>query len=439
MDNDIQQNKTSQASKTNDTFLLPIPSLSDSYLGPRKTPEGDEGERGDPLLYLYSNNSNEIGSLMGEAETNDLIVALCNFLTPYHKKQAQNLFLNCQRLIKVYAISVNHVGLFTLTFPDSVTSNKEASRRFNSFLTGFLSKYPEIGHWLLTKEQQKKRGFKEGNSGAWHYHLLVCLMGDIKTGIDFEALKNRDYRSAPPYLRKIWKDFREAMPKYGFGRSELLPIRSNAEAMARYIGKYISKHIGQRDASSKGVRLISSSRGWVKNSANFAWNTAGAQEWRRKLKFFAMSIGCQEFYQITEVLGPKWAYKYSSDIFEIYKYVDRVYANKDVVFESPTVKKISGNKKKREAEKVNLQVNDKKKRDVEDKKRETKNYMGKLTSDYVEDWLTDNNQENPLSDSLKRTKEEKELYSMKKRCHIIEKYNNEQTTFILNTGEEVPF
>ena len=288
------------------------------------------------LPCLYSNNSIENTKYTSEQDLTDCTAALCGMLTPYHKRQAEALFLNVKRLVEKEAPSPGHIGFLTLTFPDNVTDNKEASRRFNSLKTNFLAKHPEIGHWLSVKEQQSR--------GAWHYHLLVVLKQDIKTGVDFQELRNGKYTSASPYLRNIWKDLREAMPKYNFGRSELLPIRKNGEAMARYVGKYISKHIGQRNDESKGVRLISSSRGWAKNSCKFSWNTPNAKDWRKKLRLFAKLHGCSELYQLNEKLGPGWAYKYTQDIMDIYERYEEIRDKERTEYTPPLVENAKSRK-----------------------------------------------------------------------------------------------
>jgi hypothetical protein len=266
-----------------------------------------------PLPCLYSNNGIENATRGEQGKTGqekvEAISALTSLLSPYHKKAAQTLFLNVQRLITKEASSVNHVGFLTLTFPDNVTDHKEAHERFRSFRTNYLSKHPSFGSWVHVKERQKR--------GAWHYHIIVVLKGDIRSGVNWDELSRGVYRSANPYLKSLWQDLRENLQKYGFGRSELLPIRSNEEAMARYIGKYISKHMGSRTDSDKGVRLVNYSRDWVRNSVRFAWNTDNAHEWRRKLSLFAGYIGCSEFYQISEKLGSGWAYKYIDYIMDI--------------------------------------------------------------------------------------------------------------------------
>lgn len=207
------------------------------------------------------------------------------------------------------APSVGHIGFFTLTTPDNCTDKAEFSRRWDSFNSNFWKNSPHFGHWIGTYEQQKR--------GAWHLHILVILPYDIRTGVNFEEFANRRYRSASPYLRSLWRDLRGACLRYGFGRHEMLPVKSNSEAMARYVGKYISKHIGQRDETAKGKRLITSSQGWLKNSVHFAWNTEGAKEWRRKVSLFASVVNCPTMAHLYIKLGPNWAYRHIDSIYNI--------------------------------------------------------------------------------------------------------------------------
>ena len=254
------------------------------------------------LPCLYSNNC--IGDT-ADTPLKEQILALCGVLSPYQKRQAHTLFANVERLIQL-APSVGHVGFFTLTTPDNVTDKAEFSRRWHSMRTNYWNKSHHFGEWIGTFEQQKR--------GAWHLHILVILAENIREGVNFEEFAKGKYRSASPYLRSLWADLRASCALYGFGRHELLPVKSNAEGMARYMGKYISKHIGQRDESAKGKRLVSSSRGWVKNSVRFAWHTEGAQEWRRKLRIFAHLVGCYDLNDLYARLGPGWAYRYLDSI-----------------------------------------------------------------------------------------------------------------------------
>lgn len=302
-------------------------------------PPGSPGETAGFLPCLYSNNS-----ILDEPENEriEVISSLLEFLTPYHKKMAETLFLNVSRIINL-APSIGHVGFLTLTFPDNVTDHTEALRRFNSMNSNFLMQCPDFLEWICVKEVQ--------NRGAWHYHLLVTMAQDIREGFNFQEysefmnqitpdIKKADRArlsrsataSANDYLRSTWAMLRHRLPAYGFGRSELLPIKSTTEGMARYMGKYVGKlfSCGKRPEQMRGVRLVSYSRGWEKNSPKFQWHTEGSQEWRRKLRLFATMNACEDFYDLTKKLGPTWAYDYAPTIFEIDDLLTR--ANADVPF-----------------------------------------------------------------------------------------------------------
>lgn len=316
------------------------------------------------------------------------------------------------------------MGFLTITFPDNVTDHKEAYRRFRSFNSNYFAKHESFGEWVHVKERQKR--------GAWHYHMIVVLKGDIRSGVNWEELAKGNYRSANPFLRSLWKDLRENLENYGLGRSELLPIRSNEEAMARYVGKYISKHMDQREEDDKGVRLVNYSRGWSgRNSVNFAWNTHGSHEWRRKLEKFAKSLGCEEIYQLSEKLGPGWAWKYLDDIMAIDNtlFERGIYCHhenrENIVpeFESSTVKKIILARKKKEIAKSNPSFNENKWLSGERKKKESKEYMGKLTQGYIEEWLAPDRMESVYRSVKYRFLESGQVFAE----------NGE------NTGEIVPF
>lgn len=261
-----------------------------------------------PLPCLYSNNSIEPTHDNDRVKT---VVGLISVLTPYHKKQAHTLYKNVERLIKT-SKSLSHCGFLTLTFPDNVKDSKEAYDRFRSMNTNYLSKSDKFFNWIMVKERQKR--------GAWHFHLVIQLSQDIRSGFDFSQVAQGKYHSANSFIRSLWNELRQTLPKYGFGRSELLPIRTDAQCMGRYIGKYISKQIGNRKKEDKGVRLVTYSKNWPKNSVRFAWNTDGASEWRRKLKVFATVMGCEDFYDLNKKFGSSWAWKYSEIIKDIDSY-----------------------------------------------------------------------------------------------------------------------
>jgi hypothetical protein len=197
------------------------------------------------------------------------------------------------------------VGFLTLTFADHVLDPKEGQRRFNSLASNVLN--DRYRGWIRVFERQK--------SGRIHYHLLVALDVDVRTGCDFDEIAQGDYRTAPASLRREWAFWRSTAKRYRFGRTELLPIRTTVQAAARYVGKYIGKHMGARQEWDKGVRLVAYSRGSQSASTRFAWATEG-REWRRGVDAlarieaarFRVDIETLKADGLSSVIGKRWGW-----------------------------------------------------------------------------------------------------------------------------------
>lgn len=194
---------------------------------------------------------------------------------------------------------LERVGFLTLTFRDHVLDIKEAQKRFNSLRAGVLA--VRYADFVTVVERQK--------SGRIHFHLLVAMSEDIRTGFDFEAIERHDYRSANLNLRGEWAFWRSTAGLYGFGRTELMPVRSSVDGIAKYVGKYIAKHIDQRRDDDKGARLVRYSVGARRCGTRFAWTGARSKEWRKKLGAFATRHQCWSLEMMRERFGPKWAYR----------------------------------------------------------------------------------------------------------------------------------
>lgn len=244
----------------------------------------------DGLPCLSSNNSTE-GSEGGT-------VAGVETLSPtaYHRRAAFVLEANVKEFVRKFGI--NHCGFLTLTFPDQVEDFREAQERFNSLATHYLRE--RFGRYVCVVETQK--------SGRIHYHLLVTCQEDIRTGFDFEACEKRDYRSASDYLRGLWSDLRETMPKFGFGRSELLPIRTTAGGIANYVGKYLGKAITFRREDMGKARLVRYSQGWRVANAQFAWAGGKGPEWRAGLEKVGKANGAKDYEGVRALFGSRWAW-----------------------------------------------------------------------------------------------------------------------------------
>lgn len=228
------------------------------------------------------NSNNSIGTTEKPVETGFKAArpqapegGLNDFSTSY-RKSAYALELNVRAFIDRFGL--DRVGFLTLTFADDVQCPKEAQRRFNSLRTNFLRHhYP---HYIRVIERTK--------SGRIHYHLIVATRENIRRGLNFRAIAAKDYRSANAAIRAHWKRLREAMPRYGFGRPELLPVKTNSKGLAAYVAKYIGKHIGCRKEADKGVRLCQTSNDkavpWKAATSNFQFVSAASALWRQKLR-----------------------------------------------------------------------------------------------------------------------------------------------------------
>lgn len=285
------------------SFSTPAARRYEVRLTPGRGGAGDAARRAAPLLPLPCLSSNNSTEHLGKPDKKDPLADLGR-LKGNHKRTAEALSQNVQWLAGL--VGVQKLGFLTLTFADKVTCRKEAQRRYNSLLTHVLR--PRYLYVIRVMERQK--------NGRIHYHLVVALEHDIRTGFDFEGIAKKDYSTASKELRAEWAFWRKTAPKYGFGRTELLPVKSTAEGIARYVGKYISKHIEGRLEEDKGARLVEYTRGARMQSSHFAWNTDGGRLHREKLGELTRSMEVPDG-QLHRHLGSRYAFKFRKEIARI--------------------------------------------------------------------------------------------------------------------------
>lgn len=272
------------------------------------TVQKNNSEGATPLPCLYSHISTENHNNVNtkDVQGNDIV------FTTGRKRSAFILAQSVEKLARLYGLT--HLGFLTLTFADHVLCAKEAQKRLNSLFSHVIK--PRYGEYVGVFERQK--------SGRIHYHLLVRLAEDVRTGVDFGALLKGDYRTAGAYLRGEWKYWRDTARKYRFGRTELMPIKSSSEAIKYYVGKYIGKSISASvDGQDKHVRLVRYSKGARAGNTRFSFLSTGTSKWREAVQFFSELL--EEHYgvpirntdDISARLGNRWAYKYRQYILGI--------------------------------------------------------------------------------------------------------------------------
>ena len=220
---------------------------------------------------------------------------------------------------------LEHLVFFTVTFGYAIYSAKRAQKHLNSLLTNVIR--PRYGNRYIAVMERHK-------SGAIHFHFILWLEKDVRTGFDwtlaeqaYQAQKQKQYARAGKlwvaaaekavngdFLRKQWNFWRGLQKRYRWiGRCEMLPVKSTAEAIAKYTGSYIGKHMQHRRPEDKGVKLVRYGKGMRRAKSRLAFNSPRARIYRRKLAAFAAQphialAGVKEYGDMKRVFGKRWGY-----------------------------------------------------------------------------------------------------------------------------------
>lgn len=265
-----------------------------------------------PLPCLERNNCNKAG------------------LSGHERKRIFAIRLNVEEFINRYGLE--KVGFLTITFPLGVQTWQEAQRRFHSFSVRVLKRL--FSDYVCVLEFHR--------DGRPHYHLLVATEHDIRTGFYFAAYQALQEDSRKPRhdpnkltwsarrqmsrllttnetLKAIWKQIRTSAKGYGVGRCEIIPIRKNTEAIAEYVGGYISKSVGNRRPEHKGARMVRYSQRFKNRPcrSQFSWATPAGWIWRQKVNVWAISRGCYSLDHVRRRFGKSWCYRHRDEIRSI--------------------------------------------------------------------------------------------------------------------------
>ena len=238
----------------------------------------------------------------------------------YLAKKAETLFLNLENLIE--RVGIEHIGFITLTFAENLQDRKEAQKRFKYLHNGFFKRDGRVAEYIAAVERQMR--------GAIHFHLVAAMAFDVranfnielyqeacraKTGYDgatYRRLQSKALKSANPELKQWWRDLRDKAALYHFGRCETIPVLSNVQAVARYVGKYVTKEAMFREARDKGLRTLRYSLEYRKCAARWSFVEGNAAIFRKGCAVLSALIQTEDF---TATLGNRWAYHWREQIF----------------------------------------------------------------------------------------------------------------------------
>ena len=294
--------------------------------GQSLTPHGGVRPQVDPLLYLNDHN----GDKNVEISTGKVDWSQGSSPKSNCAKRCFALTKNINSYSKKYGIE--RLGFLTLTFKGNLTDEIEAQRRYKN-LTRTWNREKPFKVLCRVMEFQKR--------GAIHYHLLVLMKSDIRTGFNWEAFKKagecqkqgkwserqkwtRVYaKSSREELRQNWSWLRLKCESHGFGRSELMPIEY-PDNIGSYLGKYLVKEDRKQEArknhedlgvsvdiKKRRTRMITySKREHRVANTRFSWvkNKTESKPIRKRIGEWASYRGFKNTEEIKKFYGPRWSY-----------------------------------------------------------------------------------------------------------------------------------
>lgn len=204
----------------------------------------------------------------------------------------------------VQRFGIDRVGVMTLTFARHMDDARLAQTRLRSFRTGVLQR--RYGGFLWVAERTR--------AGAVHFHVLVPTRDSIRpAGRRTRELRRRS-EAAAIALRAEQQFLRTAAGRYGFGRIEFRPVRTNADALAHYFAKGFEDPDPARAPADHGVRMFAVSKSLSVANTRFSWLTQGGRQWRAKVAAHVAELVEQgvlpagaDLHSLTAVYGPAWA------------------------------------------------------------------------------------------------------------------------------------
>lgn len=249
-----------------------------------------------------------------------------DFLEKNEWKHSNPIFIRDLRNFEEAIASVNkaaevygesRLAFVTLTFSRR-TSVENANEAFKRSQSALRKLFPD--GWFKVVEFNKKGGI--------HFHMIAVCSEDIRAGFNFEAYSQMQefnqltrpltsekktlrgtlgrQLTSNPALKGLWKQLEEVLPKHGFGRCEVAPLRECPEAAAKYlIGGWADSIRRKKAAGVKPrTRLYSYAKPFPRVKLP---DGPGKEIYRRKVEIIleAMHLSRED---MTERYGPRWNY-----------------------------------------------------------------------------------------------------------------------------------
>jgi hypothetical protein len=190
----------------------------------------------------------------------------------------------------------SNVGILTVTTPSQCFSAFEFQKLWHSWRGHVLKKLFPTGMWV--RERQPR-------TGSWHAHCVVNVGWDIRTGFPFDQVKGRFYANVDPRLRELWKLLRASAEKFGFGRTELLPLKGTGPGGARYLVKYLVKVRGSDKSQGEEKCRLFGVWGGVRYVVT-PFSFVRSRILRKRKAWLAAEMGIERYSSFKVVFGSHW-------------------------------------------------------------------------------------------------------------------------------------
>ncbi len=221
-----------------------------------------------------------------------------------HRKTSYRLGHAARQFIRHFRR--RHTLFVTLTMADPSRDLAACNRCLSALLMRLRKRLPTLQSiWVADA----------GASDRLHYHLLVSLPDDVRTGTDFKIFRTpgrpplaKIRAAVNPAVRAFWDLLEGIATPLGFGRTEVFPLRKMAGAVAGYFEKNYRNLQSRRVVSDKRRRVWGMSAGAPRPPGpnQFSLNHPGSIRHRARMAEAAAQAGISSLDEAAYLVGPRW-------------------------------------------------------------------------------------------------------------------------------------